>query len=327
MIYINVIIIHTEELVFRKKYLLNALKTIEYICNSKGYTCKMQIIKEAIDVVVEPENNKLEKTHQSNFSKQKQAIQRIVDLDKSHQEGDDVHYYMCIEDDCIFLPQFVGNLEYFFEKISVEKWDILFLCICQPEEQSEFSYCDTREKFKMLQSKECYMITSDTAKKLLPALEKMSLSYRQQLSVWIDKNPEIISKYPTKRVSVEGSKVGIMPSSVNNSNTLIYNSDYLKLFNMVIGKEPLDIDAATKIYDLSSHLNSPDIMHIYAVLLFKSEKLVKAKECFLEAVNQSILKNGKLDKNTELLNNAINICGLYQPDRDVYRQTPSKYAV
>jgi hypothetical protein len=282
------------------------------------------MIKEAIDVVVDPENNRLEKTHQSNFSKQKQAIQKIVDLEKLHEEGD-MHYYMCIEDDCVFLPQFVGNLEHFLENISLEKWDILFLCICQPEDIQKFSYCDTREKFNSIQSKECYMITCDTAKKLLPALEKMSLSYRQQLSEWINKNPEIISKYPTKRISVEGSKVGIMPSSVNNSNTLIYNSDYLKLFNMVIGKESLDIDVATKIYNSSSHLNSCDITHIYAVLLFKSEKLAEAKECFLEAINQSILKNGKLDKNTELLNNAINIYGLYQPDRDVYRQTPSKY--
>jgi tetratricopeptide (TPR) repeat protein len=326
MIYINVVAIYTEELAFRKKYLLNALKIIEDLTTKKGYVYKIHIIKEAFDVDVDPENPKLEKTHQSNFSKQKQAIQRIVDLEKIHQVGD-MHYYMCIEDDCVFLPQFLANFERFLENISVEKWDILFLCICQPEEQEEFGYCDTRGVFNVLQSKECYMITCDAAKKLLPALEKMTLSYRQQLSEWIQKNPEIISKYPTKRISVEGSKVGIMPSSVNNNNVLIYNSDYLKLFNMVLGKEPLDIDVATKIYNVSSHLNSPDIIHLYAVILFKIEKLAEAKEYFLEAINQSILKNGKLDKNTELLNNAINICGLYQPDRDLYRKTPSKYAV
>jgi hypothetical protein len=325
MIYINVIAIHTDELVFRKKYLLSALKTIEEICTKYGYLYKIHIIKEAFDVVFESENSKLEKTHQSNFSKQKQAIQRIVDLEKIHEVGD-MHYYMCIEDDCVFLSQFVQNLERFFEKISAFKWDILFLCICQPEDQEMFAYCDTRGVFNLLQSKECYMITCDAAKKLLPYLEKMTASYRHQLSEWIQKNPEIISKYLSKRTSVEGSKVGIMPSSVNNSNTLIYNSDYLKLFNMVLGKEPLDIDVATKIYNVSSHLKSPDIIHLYAVLLFKTEKLAEAKEFFLEAVNQSILKNGKLDKNTELLNNAINICGLYQPDRDLYRKTPSKYS-
>jgi hypothetical protein len=170
------------------------------------------------------------------------------------------------------------------------------------------------------------MMTCDTATKLLPALSKMSLSYRLQLSDWIDKNPEIISKYPTKRVSIEGSKVGIMPSSVNNNNVLIYNRDYLTLYNMVLGKETFDMDVATKIYNLSSHLNSPDIIHLYAILLFKSEKLSEAKEHFMEAINQCVLKNGKLDRNTELLNNAINICGLYQPDRDSYRTTPSKYA-
>ena len=326
MIYINVLAIHTEELVFRKKYLLSALKTIEDISTKKGYVCKIHIIKDTTDVVVEPENNKLEKTHQSNFSKQKQAIQQIADMGKLQKEGD-THYYMCIEDDCVFLQQFLGNLERFFENISVDKWDILFLCICQSEERADLEYCDTRPLFKILQSKDCYMINSDTAKKLLPALEKMHMTYREQLSDWIDKNPEIISKYPTKRVCVEGSKVGIVPSSVNNNNVLIYNREYLKLLNMVIGKEPLDINEAKNIYTLSRHLNSPDIIHMYSVLLFKIDKLSEAKQHFMEAVNQSLIQNGKLDKNSELLNNAINICGLYQPDRDVYRQTPSKYAV
>lgn len=325
MIYIHVIAIHTEELVFRKKFLINTLKTVENICKKHGYGFKTHEIKQATDVIVEPENDKLEKQHQSNFSKQKQAVQKIIDLGKLQEESD-FHYFMCIEDDCIFLPQFVANLEQFLKDIEGEKWDIFFLCVCQPEELSELTYCDTRSQFKILPSKECYMMTCDTATKLLPALSKMSLSYRLQLSDWIDKNPEIISKYPTKRVSIEGSKVGIMPSSVNNNNVLIYNRDYLTLYNMVLGKEPFDMDVATKIYNLSSHLNSPDIIHLYAILLFKREKLSEAKEHFMEAINQCVLKNGKLDRNTELLNNAINICGLYQPDRDSYRTTPSKYA-
>lgn len=325
MIYIHVLAIHTEELVFRKKFLINAIKAIEDICKKYGYTFRTHVIKEKYDVIVEPENNKLEDTHQSNFSKQKQAIQKVIDLGKLQEEGD-THYFMCIEDDCVFLPQFVVNLEYFLKNIAVDKWDILFLCLCQPEDKNEFLYSNTRSLFKILPSKECYMITRDTATKLLPSLEKMSMSYRLQLSGWIDAHPEIISSYPTKRISVEGSKVGIMPSSVNNNNVLIYNRDYLKLFNMVLGKEEFDMDVATKTFNLSSHLNSPDIIHLYAVLLFKSERLCEAKEYFMEAVNQSILKNGKLDRNTELLNNAINICGLYQPDRDSYRETPSKYA-
>ena len=325
MIYIHVLAIHTEELVFRKKFLINTLKTIEDISKKYGYVCRTHIIKETLDINVDPENIKLENTHKSNFSKQKQAIQKIVDLGKLQEEGD-THYYMCIEDDCVFLPQFVENLENFLENVALDNWDILFLCVSQPEEQKGFKYYDTRNIFKILPSKECYMITCETATKLLPALEKMDLQYRIQLSDWIDKNPEINSKYITKRVSVEGSKVGIMPSSVNNNNILVYNSDYLKLFNMVLGKDPLDIDVATKIYNLSSHLNSPDIIHLYAVILFKSEKLSEAKELFMEAIKQCFLKNGKLDKNTELLNNAINICGLYQPDRDSYREIPSKYS-
>lgn len=334
MIYINIFVIHTDELVFRKNYVVKALKTIEDICKNNSYGFNTFIMKESKDVTVEMKktedidfDNKivsLDDCHKSNFSKQYQAIQKIVELSKTEKEGD-THYYMCMEDDCVFLPQFVANLQTFLENPKICEWDILLLCVCQPNEMEELLYRNTRDLFKMLPSKECYMITGKTAEKLLPDLEKMNCQFRVQFSYWIYTHPEIVSKYPTKRISIEGSKIGIMPSSVNNNNVLIYNRDYLKLFNMVLGKESFDIEEATKVFKSSSHLKSPDIMHLYAVLLFKNERLCEAKEMFLEAVKESAAKNGKLQKNTEMLNNAINICGLYQPDRDLYRKTPSKY--
>ena len=336
MIYIHVFAIHTDELVFRKKFLINALKTIEDMCKAKSYCFNTYIIKDATEVIVEAlktddidfDNKiiRLEKTHESNFSKQRQAMQKIIELEKEEKEGD-VHYYMCMEDDCVFLPQFVANLETFLENPVIVPWDILFLCVCQPNELENYTFNNTRELFKILPSKECYLINVKTATKLLSSLEKMRFQYRLQLSHWIYKNPEIVSKYPTKRISIEGSKVGIMPSSVNDNNVLIYNRDFIRLFNMVLGRDTLDIDEATKIYNLSSHLKSPDIIHLYAVLMFKKERMDEAKELFMEAVNENILKNGKLEKNSEMLNNAINICGIYQPDRDDYRKTPSKYDV
>lgn len=336
MIYINILAIHTDTLVFRKNFLIKALKTIEDICKRQSYAFNTFIIKDTKDITVEVkktedadfDNNiiSLDDCHKSNFSKQYQAIEKIVELSKTEKEGD-IHYYMCMEDDCVFLPQFVANLQTFLEDPKICEWDILLLCVCQPIEMEDLLYRNARDLFKMLPSKECYMITSKTAEKLLPDLEKMHQHYRLQFSHWIYTHPEIITKYSTKRISIEGSKVGIMPSSVNNNNVLIYNRDYIKLFNMVHGREPFSIEEATRLYDLSSHLKSPDIIHLYAVLLFKNEKLSEAREMFLEAVKENVAKNGKLEKNSEILNNAINICGLYQPDRDLYRKSPSKYGL
>jgi hypothetical protein len=210
-------------------------------------------------------------------------------------------------------------------KLDTELWYILFLCLCQTDANVEEIFLkDTRNNFKHIPSKECYLINVATATKLLPSLEKMQFSYRMQLSDWIEKTPEILSKYSTKRVSIEGSKVGILPSSVNDNNTLLYNKDFITLFNMI---NNIDINEATKIFELSAHLKSPDIIHLYAVLMFKSGRNREAKDLFLEAVDEAVCKNGKLDKGTEILNNAINICGLYQPDRDNYRKEPSKYAL
>lgn len=317
MRYLHVFVLHEKSLFYRERFLTNTLKTLDNICKKRGYEFCSYELNTDDDV-----DGELSKEHRSNFSKQRTAIKKIIEMGSKEQVGDK-HYYMCLEDDCIFLNQFIENLEFVMENLDTELWDILFLCVCQTDGNVEEKILkDTRTNFKSIPSKECYLINVETATKLLPSLEKMHLSYRMQLSDWIEKHPEILSKFSTKRVSIEGSKVGIVPSSVNDNNILLYNKDFITLFNMI---NNIDIDQATKIFELSAHLKSPDIIHLYAVLMFKSGRTHEAKELFLEAVDEAVCKNGKLDKGTEILNNAINICGLYQPDRDIYRKEPSKY--
>ena len=130
---------------------------------------------------------------------------------------------------------------------------------------------------------------------------------------------------PTVRVSIEGSKVGFIPSSVSENNILIYNNEFMELFKMVIGQSPMDLQKARQIYRIVEHLKSPEIMHLYGVILFKNEKKEQAKEIFLTAVNESIQKNGCMSARSELLNNAINIHGIVQEDLEVHRKYPSKY--
>lgn len=318
MIYLHVFIIHEKTLVYREKFLTNALKTLENVCKNKNYIfCSYEISTDD-----EVDNKELSKEQRSNFSKQRTAIKKIVELGKCATSAD-THYYMCVEDDCVFLSQFIENLEVVMGRLNSELWDILFLSVCELNKPEGYIFKETREFFKIIPSKECYLINVPTATKLLPSLEKMHKSYRLQLSEWIYDNSEIFSKFSPKRVSIEGSKVGIVPSSVNDTNTLVYNKDYLALLNML---NNVRIDEAEKIFQLSAHLKSPDIIHLYAVLMFKSGRMSEAKELFLEAVDETLYKNGKLDKGTEILNNAINIFGIHQTDRDIYRKEPSKYA-
>jgi hypothetical protein len=313
--YLHVYVIHSKHLFYREKFITNTLKILEECCKKKGFVFCSETITEDDEVVSE----EFSKEHKSNFSKQRTAIRKISAMPEKENEK---HYYMCMEDDCVFLNQFICNLELFFDNPEAGKWDIFFMCLSQTDE-TEFK--DTREHFKILPSKECYLITVESAKKLLITLEKMNASYRVQLSQWIQDSPEILSKFLPKRISIEGSKVGIVPSSINDNNALIYNKDFITLYNMM--NNEIDITEATRLYKLSEHLKSPEFIHLYAVILFKCGELTKAKELFMEAVTETLYKNGKLDKGTEILNNAINIFGLCQPDRDLYRQEPSKYVL
>ena len=257
----------------------------------------------------------------SNFFKQKEALEHIQTLSKENTEGD--HIYMILEDDCIILPEFQKNLHTFLKDPKIDEWDILFLSSTVTSDTYQLE--DARKVFKVFPSKEAYCIQPSIISRLLDYLDKIYYTYRIQLSRWVFVNPDIRVKFPTLRISLEGSKIGFMTSTTTENNLLIYNHEFMELFKMMTGKIPLELKRATDIYKSIEHLKSPEIMHLYAVVLFKSDKKEEAKELFVEAVDQVVEQGGAITERSELLNNAINIHSVVQPDLAFYQKNPSKY--
>ena len=345
MKFLHVLVVHASHLTYRKNYLSATLKIFEELCTKKGYKYRLHMIQEHELPKVKAEFKEIEKIFEqhkigdeefdrgiqplsaekvSNFLKQRSALERIVDLESFEKEGEK-HYYLILEDDCMILPEFVRNAERFLENPDPSPWDILFLCLSQPGQAGSYEYLSTRALLKVLPSKEAYCITPSTAKKLLPSLQKINYFYRLQLSAWIYQNPSIRSMYPSLRISLEGSKVGFVPSSVVENNILIYNKEFMDMLHMMTGKEPMDFQKARKAYKVVEHIQSPDIMHLFGVILYKHDKKDQAKEMFLDAIRQMTAKNGCISARSELLNNTINIHGVCQEDLEVCRRNPSKY--
>lgn len=316
---LNVLIIHAHHLTYRKKFLLNTLKIIEEMCIKKSYTYAPQYIHEYEISDVNSQITDIQKQLQkyegeddnfkcnlinveqiSNFLKQRRALEKVVEMD----DGNDENYYMIIEDDCTIIPEFIKNFEEFLENPKISLWDIIFPSIST--NSSEYEFKDTRSLVKILPSKDIYCISPKCAKRILPLLQKIMGAYRMQLSYIIHTNSDIISLYSTKNISIEGSKAGFFPSSSVENNLLIYNNMFIEMFNL-LEKETIDIDIIEKYSKSVEILESPEIMHVYGVLLHKIKDHIGAKAIFEKAIDQMVLKNGLLNKSSELLNNTIAI--------------------
>lgn len=346
MLYFHTLVVHASHLTYREGHMSTTLQILQTMCKKHGYTYRMHMIQDYDPEQVKKEWKELEKSmdyhkigeedfdrgvqplnveQTSNFLKQRAALEKVVQLERFEKEGDK-HFYFLMEDDCMILPEFMKHLELFFLQPEAKPWDILFLCASLPGPAGSYDFHSIRTLTKILPSKEAYCIRPAAARSLLQHLQKINYFYRLQLSAWIHQNPSIQAMFPSLRISLEGSKVGFVPSTVIENNVLIYNQEFMEMLHMMTGKEPMDLAKARKLYKTVEHIQSPEIMHLYGVILFKHEKKDQAKEIFLDAVQQMVLKNGCLTARSELLNNAINIHGMCQDDLEVHQRNPSKYA-
>lgn len=330
MYYINTLLIHPNNLKFRNKFVNQFIKLINDVTVKLNYKHNLHIINRHLPETVKQNikdyensinydkvNNEEFDKHisplnietLSNFLNQKYALEKIISLSQEEKEGD-THLYLIVEDDCIILNDYIQNLIELLINPSPEKWDILSLSYSSSNLNNNLTFENIRELQNILVGKEAYFINTSTAKKLLFNLETIKFSYRVQLSYFIYNNPTLKAMYPSKRIVLEGSKVGFMTSSIHENNILNYNSEFIQLFNMISGKVSMDYKQATDIYNIVKHLNSPEIMHIYGTILYKLDKVDEAYELFIKAVDTSIEQGGCINNRSELLNNAINIHGL-----------------
>lgn len=340
---LTLFIIHSPRIKYREKCIQETKSIIRETCMKKNVKCdiinitsnEINDIKDNTKQIEETIN--YEKTgieiydkslkplnleQLSNFLKQKEAIEKIVQLTNLPEYTDD-DYFMVIEDDAYIINDFCKNLFMLLETIEKEEWDVLSLSVSS--DNGSVKLLDLRERVDVLPSKEAYMIKKNAANSLLEYLNKIRHTYRFQLSYWIKINKELLVKYFSLRIFLEGSKIGFVPSTTCENNLLIYNKEFMEMFHMVIDKNKYDFNKIRKIYKAVEHLKSPEIMQLYGVILHRENKHSHARDIFTEAVINMVSKNGIINPRSELLNNTINMYGLYQDDLSMLTSKPSKY--
>jgi hypothetical protein len=198
--------------------------------------------------------------------------------------------------------------------------DIAFLGLSSTDPQwrdQPLALLPTRESYKSLPCKESYVIRRGFCENLIKEFSgPLTFGLRTQLSYVIHKNPDIQAVYPSKRIFVDGSKVGTCPSAVHPNNLLLFNHEYMELWKMLRVSDTggVDLNAAKSLYKSVEGLKNPDIMHVYGILLYRAGRADEAADILMDAIDQMQKQQGILCSRSDVLNNLINMYQSLQKD-------------
>lgn len=344
---LNIYLIHTIQLANRSQYINKTLDIVKKIAERYKFDVKIHIIHhpsvDAIESNIEMYNKmvKFEKesgdntdeqfntfvtplnTAQiSNIEKHKEVYKRIVDNNELH---------FIIEDDVLAGDDYITNTEKLFENLSnntLNDWDILLTCMASIEKDNPLEIRNSRDQYKFFICKSSYFIRPEIASRLLKYFEIFRYNLKIGISKFVWDNKDVKSRVLNKHTFIEGSKIGIFPTSTNNTNYLHQNFHFVNLSKISNNPEITDqmLKEAISIYNDIKHLGSPDVLHTMGLIYFKRKDYDEAKKYMEEACDKLKTGHGNISKNCEILNNAINMFQFDQPQLEECKKKKSKYA-
>lgn len=216
--------------------------------------------------------------------------------------------YLVLEDDNVMLNEHINNVKDFIKNKDtiMEDYDIglIGLSVQELEPLKLVNYRLTGNP-NIIASKSAYMITGKFAKKLYENFNIHNYSMRVQLSKYIYDNVSVKIGIINKHIFIEGSKIGVLPSSFNKNNLLIFNPDYINLLKLMNNNG--NIKEAESIFQKLRTLNSVDAYHLMGIFYHKSNMNDRAFEYFETTFQLLKEQKGYIGKDSEILNNCINI--------------------
>jgi|APGre2960657404_1045060.scaffolds.fasta_scaffold01477_14 hypothetical protein len=171
-------------------------------------------------------------------------------------------------------------------------------------------------------SKEAYAIRASAARDLLASTEKIKYNARGHLCHWVARHQARVF-LPAHRAFVDGSKLGLFPSSIHTFNPLIFNKDYVELMREV---DRTPTPEALKAFEAPlSKLPSPDFMYALGKAYEKAGAYERARDLLIGAVQEMARQNGILTTTSEVLKSAMDVYKHLQPEVLECAKTPSRF--
>jgi len=331
MSHLTLYVIHTESLRARQQNMQQAVTTIQAVGQEAGWRVDVQYVLTPnpgdLNIKDLEARIKYEPTGEAEIDAHLHTlnVQELSNLEKhrsvwrtcAEKAGCSVllnSLNMVIEDDVTFVPE-TGVAS---GAASKGLADLFALWAKTPPSATYhlIPLCLANQKCKLLHSKEAYVVTPVGARNLFAATQQIRFNARGHLSLWAATNAANVH-IPTERITVDGSKLGIFPSSIHTHNHLVFNRDYmemLELANGKEGKEALDVGALNKYWTVAASMRSPDLCHLLGVMYHRAGKHEKAQQLFLTALQEMAARGGLLTTGSEIMTNAINIHKFLQAD-------------
>lgn len=348
MVKLNVYTVFSKHLDERLKYINSTIDFIKKKSELLGYIFDINVIteptKEFIDSKIDSYNKRvnydkykeiedkdfnaliqpLNSCQISNIEKHREIYKNIM-----NKNNDEIH--LIIEDDVVIGQEYVENIEILLKRLknnTLDDWDILFTCLPSMNQEGQMSISSTRDIFNTLISKSSYFIKPNVCKKLYEYTYTFKFTLKNAISRFVYENKDVKSMFLNKHTFLEGSKIGILPTTVNPNNFLFQNNQYIHLTN--ISNRPnitdKDVVEAEKICESAKNIESADIYHIMGIIYYKNNDYQNAKKNMTTAVDILKKKKGYLHQNSEILNNCINMFQYEQPQLEECKKTIPKYS-
>jgi GR25 family glycosyltransferase involved in LPS biosynthesis len=340
-------VIHTQAQTFRAARIHGVIQGIRTTAIKRGYNVNVRMILSpdpsdmhakiqeyqgnvCYDPLNDPRFDELRQVLSvemiSNIEKHRDAWRRIAALDVGPKD-----LCMVIEDDVFQPNDAMQSLEELLDTHDAHEWDMLFLGLTNMSTPAseKLTVHPLHDLGPMLPAKDSYVLKPALAKQLSEKWDKYRFILRVQLSWMFKQLPEARIMFPSKRVFMDGSKVGMVPSCIHPSNLLIFNREYMQLYHMLaLPKEELmrQMPKIKSIFETVRSLQSPDVLHIFGVLLFKAGRMDEAEASLLSAVENMKKQQGIVNSRSDLMNNLVQLYEHKQTDLAKICSKPSKYA-
>jgi GR25 family glycosyltransferase involved in LPS biosynthesis len=333
---INIYIISTEELKNRITNINNVVSILKNLCAKNNIQAFINLISEPSSATVDKNisvfNSRVDYSTFSDNNEYNEYItmlnscqisnyEKHRELYKIIKDKDDEELHLIIEDDMLISNSYISNIDEMIKDLTIKDncdlWDILFLSLNTVNNGENF--INFRTVYNKLITKSCYFVKPKICNKLYEESSTFKLQIKYFISKYIDDNKDLNVYFYNKNTLIEGTKIGIYPSSVNSVNYLYFNNEYiglLKIYNKDVITDD-DIVEACGLYKIVENINSSDIINIMGMIYNKHKNYKEAKKYFIKALDVHKKNYGYLQKNSNILNNCITI---FQHDQDMLEE-------
>jgi hypothetical protein len=283
-------------------------RVIDVIANDPS-EITADIIKSMVDIsdagVPESFKSLLKPMHVNAFSntlKHFTALRMVVENCKTEPRS----RHVILEDDVLFNDQVVLMLNETIKSMPPSA-DVVFLGLpcTKSGTPTNVVFEESRSIFKQLPCCDSYIVTHEGATKLLGSFLPIKFQTPIHLSYLFDKlDMKVYACSPN--VFIDGSKLGVFMSSIEQNNVLLWNPEY-NIVKALMAKGPESVGEIEALISQAHFKEHPDFRYLSALTYMTQGKFKEARDSFEKAFDVYVAENCIVGPDSQFMKDYVQI--------------------